>query len=114
MIVYGIPNCDTVAKARKFLAEHQIEHHFHDVRADGLETAIVEQAFQALGDKVFNTRSPSWRGLSEDDKNALKSGQDFSAAIASPTVLKRPLVFQDQHIFNGFNAQDWAQHFNLV
>ncbi|MGB0965727.1 MAG: ArsC/Spx/MgsR family protein [Litorivicinus sp.] len=107
MILYGIPNCDTVAKARKYLESNAVAYTFHDVRQQGLPLDVIEQAYQALGEKVFNTRSPSWRELSDEDKNALRSGQDFSAAQTKPTVLKRPLVFHEGTIFNGFKIEDW-------
>lgn len=113
MILYGIPNCDTVAKARKFLDQHRIAYRFHDVRADGLTVEVVEGAYSQLAEKTFNTRSPSWRALSADDQSDLKSGSDFSAATTQPTVLKRPLVHREGQYFNGFNAQQWATIFNL-
>lgn len=107
MIIYGIPNCDTVAKARKYLEQNGISHQFHDVRTQGIDSAVLTQAYAALGEKLFNTRSPSWRTLDADQQSALKSGQDFAAAIETPTVIKRPLVITENDIFNGFKAEDW-------
>lgn len=107
MKLYGIPNCDTVAKARKYLSEKGHDFEFFDFRADGISPEALQQAFDALGAAVFNTRSPSWRNLSPDEQQALKSGTDLSPALESPTVIKRPLVFRDDDIFNGFKADDW-------
>ena len=107
MILYGIPNCDTVARARKFLEARNVAYDFHDVRKDGLETQVVQAAYAALGEKTFNMRSPTWRGLSDLEKQQLRAGDDFSAALQNPTVLKRPLVVHDEFITNGFNADDW-------
>ena len=107
MILYGIPNCDTVAKARKYLESNGQAYEFHDVRQQGLPADVITRAYAALGEKVFNTRSPSWRELDEQDKAALKSGTDFSAAMTKPTVLKRPLVINGDTIFNGFKIEDW-------
>lgn len=107
MKLYGIPNCDTVAKARKYLSEKGQDFEFIDFRAEGISEAALQHAFDALGAAVFNTRSPSWRNLSPDEQLALKSGSDLSPALKSPTVIKRPLVFHNNEIFNGFKADDW-------
>ena len=107
MILYGIPNCDTVAKARKYLDNKSISYEFHDVRKDGLSAEIVKNAYAALGEKTFNMRSPTWRQLDDTQKAQLKDGSDFSAALEHPTVLKRPLVVHPEFTLNGFNADDW-------
>lgn len=107
MKVYGIPNCDTVAKARKYLSEKGHDFEFIDFRVEGISSDALQRAFDALGAAVFNTRSPSWRNLSPDEQQALKSGSDLNPALESPTVIKRPLVFHNNDIFNGFKAEDW-------
>ena len=61
MKLYGIPNCDTVAKARKYLSEKGQDFEFIDFRAEGISAEELQRAFDALGAAVFNTRSPSWR-----------------------------------------------------
>ncbi len=111
MKLYGIPNCDTVARARKYLDARQIHYDFHDVRADGLDPDVVAAAYAALGASTFNARSPSWRSLTDDQKSALKDGRDFSAAVQTPTVLKRPLVFAGDTITNGFSEDAWNSLF---
>ena len=108
MKVFGIPNCDTVARARKYLNGRGVSYQFCDLRGEpGIDAETIARAYQVLGAATFNTRSPSWRSLDPAQQTALKEGRDFSAAVATPTVLKRPLVFADDQILNGFNAKVW-------
>ena len=60
--LYGIPNCDTVKKARRWLDQHGIEYRFHDFRADGLDGQEVDRWLAALGwETLVNRSSTSWR-----------------------------------------------------
>ena len=109
MNVYGIPNCDTVKKGRKFLESAGIEHNFIDLKK--LEDfSFAQDAFGQLGEALLNKRAPSWRGLDDATKAALSSG-DFSALPATPTVLKRPLVFHNGRYTNGFDEARWTTEF---
>ena len=70
--LYGIKNCDTVKKARKWLETNKVDYQFHDVRVDGLDKALLESWVDALGwETLLNKRGTTFRKLSEDDKNNL-------------------------------------------
>lgn len=93
MILYGIPNCDTVRKARKFLENHQIPYQFHDFKKEGitlerLQSWLTQHPITTL----VNKRSTSWRQLSEQQKEALMSHNDLSILIEHPTLIKRPVL----------------------
>lgn len=65
--LYGIPNCDTVKKARTWLDQNNVEHQFHDFRKDGVDAAQVKQWIADLGvDTLINKRSTSWKALSDE------------------------------------------------
>ena len=76
--VYGIKNCDTVKKALKWLAEHDIEHQLHDYRSDGLNEDFLIKAEQQFGwENLLNRRSTTWRNLDEQVKKRWKNRPHF-------------------------------------
>jgi len=106
IIVYGIKNCDTVKKALKWLAEHNIEHKLHDYRVDGLDTQFLQQAEAQFGwENLVNKRSTTWRNLDENVKNAL------SVLAENPTLIKRPIILQDGKALIGFDEKEYIAAF---
>lgn len=108
--IYGIPNCDTVKKARNWLAEHGKSARFHDFRKDGLDAAQVARWYGAVGDKLINRKGTTWRGL---DAAAQQSAADPAGAqtlaVSFPALVKRPVVeWPDGTVTVGFDAADWA------
>ncbi len=70
--LYGIGNCDSVKKAKKWLDSHGVEYDFHDLKEDGLDVKQVSTWSRSLGWKnMLNTRGTTWRNLSEEDKQNL-------------------------------------------
>ncbi len=112
--LYGISNCDTVKKAKKWLDEHHIAYQFHDFRKDGLsEDKITDWINQAGLETVINKRSTSWRNL-DDETRAGLSEQNAPALLAkTPTLIKRPVLESDQGLTIGFNAEQYASLFGL-
>ncbi len=89
--VYGIRQCDTCRKALKWLDAQGLEHRFHDLRADGLEAALVDGWLASpFGDQVVNRRSTTWRGLSEDERSRTGEAQ-VALLLEHPTLVKRPV-----------------------
>lgn len=93
IVLYGIPNCDTVRKARKALDAAGVEHRFHDFRKDGLDEARLRRWVEALGwEALVNRRGTTWRQLPEEQRQSL----DIEAAIAlmgeHPALIKRPVI----------------------
>ena len=84
MQIYGLKTCDTCRKALKALPEAE----FVDVRADGVPSDILERAYAQFGDALLNTRSSTWRGLSE----AERTGAPLDLIALHPTLMKRPLI----------------------
>ena len=91
--VYGIKNCDTVKKALKWLADHNIEHKLHDYRVDGLDTAFLQQAEAQFGwENLVNKRSTTWRNLEDDVKKTLSKATALSV-LAERGSLENPAAF---------------------
>ncbi len=87
MQLFGIKSCDTCRKALKTLEGAT----FVDVRADGMPHAVLTEAFETFGDALLNTRSTTWRGLSE----GARAAAPLELLKAHPTLMKRPLIIDN-------------------
>ncbi len=114
IIVYGIPNCDTVKKARAWLTEHELAHEFHDFKKQGLPAHRVPLWRAAVGlDQLLNRKGTTWRKLD----STLQAEADSTAGaealmLASPSLVKRPVVEWndvDATITTGFDANIWQK-----
>ena len=106
--VYGIPNCDTVKKARTWLADRGLEVAFHDFKKQGVPADLLPTWLKAFGrDKLVNRAGTTWRKL--DDATKAGVVDDASAAalmLAEPSVIKRPVVhWAENHWTLGFGAE---------
>jgi len=110
--LYGISNCDTVKKARKWLEEQSIDFTFVDFRKDGINTAQVESWVSTLGwEGLINKRSTTWKELDEVTKANLDNTSIVPVLLDSPTLIKRPLVDHKGELSVGFKAADFAERF---
>lgn len=112
MIVYGIPNCDTVKKARAWLAGQGRAHQFHDFKKAGVPADRLDAWLAAVGWQVLlNRKGTAWRGLDEATRNAVIDGAGARAVmLAVPSTIKRPVVeWGDGRISVGFDAARWAE-----
>lgn len=108
--VYGIPNCDTVKKARAWLADHAVDYVFHDFKKQGLPLDQVDVWIQAVGyDKLLNRRGPSWRNLDETVKASVQDAASARAVMQlNASVIKRPVVqWASGAVTVGFDAAAW-------
>jgi arsenate reductase len=106
--LYGIKNCDTVKKARKWLESQGIAYHFHDIRQDGLSADQVNQWIAQLGwESVLNRRSTTWRQLSDAEKEGIDAVKAAALILQHPTLLKRPLLDRDGRYLVGFREDDY-------
>ena len=107
--LYGIPNCDTVKKARKWLEANGIAFRFHDFRKDGLEQAEVKQWLEALGwETVLNRKGTTWRNLPESIRsNAVDASSILPLLVEQPTLIKRPVLVAGDTVHCGFKEADY-------
>lgn len=116
LTMYGIKNCDTIKKARRWLEAHQIEYRFHDYRADGLERAQLDTFIAELGwQALLNTRGTTWRKLDESLRNSIDNADAAAALMLEmPAIIKRPLLCAPgRHMLLGFSEASYQQ-FNEV
>ncbi|MBH1996707.1 Spx/MgsR family transcriptional regulator [Delftia sp. 60] len=110
--LYGIPNCDTVKKARAWLADQGIAYEFHDFKKQGVPAAQLPAWMQAVGwEKLLNRQGTTWRKLDADTQ---AGAQDAAGAAAlmqqQPSVIKRPVVQWPQgRVTVGFAPDAWAE-----
>ncbi len=112
VILYGIKNCDTVRKALKWLASHEIETEFHDLKKEPLEEALILEWLEEIGqDKLINKRGLTWRNLDAEDKILDGRSKVINLVQQNPTIVKRP-VFSSGIGWNvGFDQKQWDQIF---
>lgn len=94
LTMYGIKNCDTIKKARKYLESQGVDYQFHDYRADGLDAALLQRFIDTLGwQALLNTRGTTWRKLEESECNAVDNpATALKLMLAQPAIIKRPLL----------------------
>ncbi|MBL4619436.1 MAG: arsenate reductase [Marinicaulis sp.] len=103
MILFGLKNCDTCRKALKALANAGHAPDFHDVRADGVTKAYLTKWAKAAGwETLLNTRSTTWRGLSDKDKTDVDEKKAITLMEANPALIKRPVIEADGKVTVGW------------
>ncbi len=108
--LYGIPNCDTVKKARLWLDAQGKAYTFHDYKKEGADPdRIAGWIAVASLDLVVNRKGTTFRALSDEDKALLASADTAPAVLAAnPSVIKRPIVEHAGGILVGFKPEEWA------
>ena len=110
-VVYGIPNCDTVKKARAWLAERGVPYRFHDFKKQGVPPQHLARWQAAAGwDKVLNRQGTTWRKLPPEAQAAVTDAASAAALLQrEPSAIKRPVVeWPGGAITVGFAPDDWA------
>lgn len=111
--LYGIKNCDTVKKARDWLAKNNIDYRFHDFRADGLDKAQVNNWIAELGlETLVNKRSTTWKELDESTKTNFNELNAVAVIVENPTLIKRPLLDTSTQKYVGFKDAEYTKIFS--
>ena len=106
--LYGIPNCDTVKKARTWLDAKGIAHAFHDYKKQGAEPQrIAGWVEQAGWEKVLNRAGTTFRKLPDADKEGLDAKKAVALMAANPSAIKRPIVEHPGGLLVGFKDAEW-------
>jgi len=104
--MYGIPNCDTVRKARRWLDDHDIAFEFHNYKTAGVDATLLTGWVDHLGWEVLlNKRGTTWRKLTEADKQDIDRDKAIALMCEHPAMIKRPVLVRGDVIEVGFSVQ---------
>jgi arsenate reductase (glutaredoxin) len=106
--VYGIPNCDTVKKARDWLDTRGIAYTFHDHKKSGVDAENLGTWCDAAGwETVLNRAGTTFRKLPDADKSGLTRAKAIALMLAQPSLIKRPVVRYGAGVLIGFKPEQW-------
>ena len=106
---YGIPNCDTVKKARAWLDAAGVAYSFHDYKKAGIDEAHVSRWCDRLGwEKVLNRVSTTFKDLPEASKQDLDRDKAIALMLTQPSMIKRPVIESDKILLAGFKPDIYA------
>ncbi|MBA5777388.1 ArsC family reductase [Stappia sp. F7233] len=113
--VYGITNCDTIKKARRFLEERGVEYTFHDYRKAGVDSGKLDGFMKEFGwEKVLNRGGTTWRKLPDEVKEQTTNADAALALmLEQPSIIKRPIVETGARNFIGFDQTAWELAFEM-
>lgn len=107
---YGIPNCDTVKKARAWLEGRGTAYAFHDYKKEGADPARLAAWSDAAGwEALLNRRGTTFRALPEADKADIDRAKALRLMAAHPSLIKRPVVEHPGGLLVGFDAAEWER-----
>ena len=112
--LYGIKNCDTIKKARRWLEAQGIDYRFHDYRVDGLDNTLLQSFISELGwEALLNTRGTTWRKLDESLRASINNADSAAKLMLEmPAIIKRPLLCAPgQPMLLGFSETLYSDFF---
>ena len=109
--LYGIPNCDTVKKARTWLGERGVDHAFHDYKKAGADRGFLEARVAEHGwETVLNRAGTTFRKLPDEVKAGLDADQAVALMLEQPSMIKRPILdLGDGRTLVGFKPEAWEK-----
>ena len=114
-ILYGIPNCDTVKKARKWLDAQGVDYRVSRLQEAGHRSGQAGDWIDAAGvDTVLNRRGTTFRKLSDADKADVDAAKAVRLLEDNPSMIKRPIVEDEGGLLVGFKEDEWSAHFSLI
>jgi Spx/MgsR family transcriptional regulator len=108
--LYGISNCDTVRRARKWLDGHGVDYRFHDLRRDGIGTEHIRHWLEKAGsERLLNRRAATWRKLEAKQRAMAEDERVADLLAAEPTLIRRPVLEWQGRIEVGFDPQRYER-----
>jgi len=108
--LYGIPNCDTIKKARKWLKDNNFDYDFHDYKKLGVPEKELKAWVKIVGwETLLNKRGTTWRKLDEDTKSSVDETSAIQIMLDNPSIIKRPVLVKDNTILVGFKESEYSE-----
>jgi arsenate reductase len=106
--LYGIPNCDTMKKARNWLEYNNLDYEFHDYKKMGVPEKDLKQWVKKAGwETILNKRGATWRKLDDKIKNNINETLAIQIMLNNPSIIKRPVLESDDSLLIGFNEEKY-------
>ena len=106
--MYGIPNCDTIKKARKWLTNNNLDYEFHDYKKLGVPEQNLKQWIkQNDWQTLLNKRGTTWRKLDDDIKNNIDETSSIQVMLNNPSTIKRPVLENGKTLLIGFKEDEY-------
>jgi len=110
--VFGIPQCDTVKKARKWLDAHNVTYTFHDYKKAGIDKSTLSGWSRELGwEALLNRRGTTWRKLDDSVKDGVNEAKALDLMVEYTSMIKRPVIKFDDKLLLGFDEQQYVEAF---
>jgi len=110
IIIYGIPNCDTMKKARRWLEANVVEYDFHDYKKRGVPEKNLKTWVQKAGwETILNKRGTTWRKLDDELKHTIDNESAIKVMLDNPSIIKRPVLESNQLLLIGFKEDEYKQ-----
>ncbi|HKU90906.1 MAG TPA: ArsC family reductase [Steroidobacteraceae bacterium] len=107
--LYGIPNCDTMKKARAWLESQRVDYEFHDYKKSGIERAKLEAWIKAVGWEVLlNRAGTTFKKLPDAAKVNLSEAKAVKLMLEQPSMIKRPVLERGKTLLVGFSPEKYA------
>ena len=103
--LYGISNCDTCRKAKKWFNENGTKFDFFDFRKNDLTQVQIEIWIDKIGlDQLINRRGTTWKNLPDELQDEVSKSKNVAVLLEFPTLMKRPIIEIDDYFLVGFDA----------
>lgn len=110
--LYGIPNCDTMKKARAWLNRHGVEYEFHDYKKRGIDEPTLRTWIEDAGwESLLNRRGMMWRQLPDNAKDNIDAASAIELMLKTPSIIKRPVLEVDGKCVVGFDPARYSALF---
>jgi arsenate reductase len=111
--LYGIPNCDTMKKARQWLDQQGIAYDFHDFKKAGIDERRLRSWVKRVGwETLLNRRGMMWRKLDDEIKANIDETSAIRIMLQTPSIIKRPVLEDGKSVHVGFKAENYAKLFS--
>ncbi len=107
--LYGIPNCDTMKKARTWLESHGVEYQFHDYKKAGIERQTLVEWAKVVGwETLLNRAGTTFRTLPDGAKQKLDERKALELMLEQPSMIKRPVLVRGTTLLVGFSPEKYS------
>ena len=111
--LYGIPNCDTMKKARSWLADQGVDYVFHDYKKAGIDAERLRGWVERVGWEILlNRRGMMWRKVPQEVKDRIDEETAIALMLETPSIIKRPVLETDTGLHVGFKPEQYQEIFS--